>query len=452
MFCQSVAVVNQKYPGLKVIVYCCLFDSWQSVAGAVELDSSITATAQWMVNTRNGSSQSLNLTLLPEFDAGFENGWQIKSAVRLRVEAIDGMQIDDLNRNSYSGYSKSAQLNGAVALELRELTLQGEIGDTYLTLGKQQIVWGKADGLHVLDIVNPQSFREFILDDFDNSRIPLWTANIERSIADWDFQFIWIPDQTYHAIPEQGATYAFTSPELVPSAPSGVQVNLEKPRRPNNIVLDSDVGLRATTFWNGWDITFNYLYQYNNLPVLRQRLSVASGSPVVTVTPEYERTHVIATTFSNAFSDWVVRGEVVYFTEHYFIGKNPLQNLGVVKSPELHYVLGLDWNAPWDLLLSGQLIQSWVTHDADQTTRDRLDTTLTGLIRRNFMYDTLIAEVLVIANTNNGDGIIRPDISYEWQDNLKTWLGADVFYGDRQGVFGQYDRNNRVGVGVEVSF
>jgi hypothetical protein len=452
MFSKSVAVVNQKYPGLNAIACCCLFGLWQSVAAAVELDSSITATAQWMVNTRNGSSQSLSLTLLPEFDASFDNGWQIKSAVRLRTETINGMQIDDLNRNSYSGYSKPAQLNGAVALELRELTLQGDIGDTYLTLGKQQIVWGKADGLHVLDIVNPQSFREFILDDFDNSRIPLWTANIERSIADWDFQFIWIPDQTYHAIPEQGATYAFTSLELVPSAPPGVQANLEKPRRPNNIVLDSDVGLRATTFWNGWDITFNYLYQYNNLPVLRQRLVVTAGNPVVTITPEYERTHVIATTFSNAFSNWVVRGEVVYFTEHYFIGKNPLKNLGVVKSPEFQYVLGLDWNAPWDLLLSGQLIQSWVIHNADQTTRDRLDTTITGLIRRNFMYDTLIAEVLVIANTNNGDGIIRPKISYEWQDNLKTWLGADIFYGDRQGVFGQYDRNDRVGVGMEVSF
>ncbi|MCK4841380.1 MAG: hypothetical protein KAT04_05800, partial [Methylococcales bacterium] len=124
---------------------------------------------------------------------------------------------------------------------------------------------------------------------------------------------------------------------------------------------------------------------------------------------------------------WVVRGEIGYFTEHYFISKSPLQNQGVVKSPELHYVLGLDWNAPWDVLLSAQLIQSWVINDADQTTRDKLDTTLTGLIRRNFLYHTLVAELLVIADTNNGDGIVRPKISYEWQDNIKTWLGADIF-------------------------
>ena len=430
----------------------CLFGLWQANAVALEFDNSITATSQWIINTHNGDSQSLNLTLQPELTASFDNDWKLKSRVRLRAEAIEGLHINDNDRDGYSDYSKPAQLNDAVELELREFYLQGAIGETFLTLGKQQIVWGKSDGLKVLDIVNPQSFREFILDDFDNSRIPLWTVNIEQTVADWDLQFLWVPDQTYHALPKQNASYTITSAELIPTAPIGVDVNIEQARRPNNIILDSDVGFRATTFWKGWDITFNYLYQYNNLAVLRQNLSMVNGKPVVTITPEYERTHVIGGTFSNAFSDWVIRGELGYFTDHYFIAKNSLQNQGVVKSPELHTVLGLDWNAPWDILVSGQLIQSWVINDADKTTRDKLDTTLTGLVRRNFMYDTLVAEVLLIANTNNGDGIIRPKVSYEWQDNIKTWLGADIFYGDSQGVFGQFDRSDRVVVGLEISY
>ena len=435
----------------KIALYC-LLGLWQSIALSIEFDSSITATSQWMINTHNGDSQSLNLSIVPELNIDFENNWQLKSSIRLRAEAIDGLQINDIDRDGYSDYSKPAQLNDGLELEFREFYLQGVLGETFLTLGKHQIVWGKADGLKVLDIVNPQSFREFILDDFDSSRIPLWTMNIERTIAKWDLQFLWIPDQTYHALPKQNASYVFTSPELVPIAPAGVEVNIEHVRRPNNIILDSDVGFRAATFWKGWDITFNYLYQYNNLAVLRQNLSLSTGKPIVTITPEYERTHVIGGTFSNAFSDWVVRGEVGYFTDHYFIAKNSLQNQGVIKSSELHYVLGLDWNAPWDILVSGQLIQSWIINNADKTTRDKLDTTITGLIRRNFMYDSLIAEVLVIANTNNGDGVIRPKISYEWQDNIKTWLGADVFYGDPQGVFGQFNRNNRVVFGVEISY
>ena len=433
-------------------LYYCLLALWQTTALAVELDTLITANAQWMLNTNNGSSQELNLTLLPEFSASFENGWQLNSTVRFRAEAIDGMQINDISRDTYSPYSRPAQLDGGIELELREFYLQGAIGDTFLILGKQQVVWGKSDGLKVLDIVNPQSFREFILDDFESSRIPLWTVNIERSFASWYMQFIWIPDPTYHALGKSGATYAFTSPELVPVAPPGVQVNILETNRPTNGFLDSDVGLRAATFWKGWDITFNYLYQYNNAPVLRQSLSISGDTPVVTISPDYERTHVLGATASSAFNEWVVRGEIGYFTEHYFIGNNPMLNQGVVKSPELQYVLGLDWNAPWDILVSTQLIQSWMIRDAGQSTRDKLDTTLTALVRRNFLYDSLTAELLVIGNINNGDGIIRPKISYEWQDNLKTWIGADIFYVDQQGVFGQFNNNSRVVMGIEVSF
>ena len=76
------------------IVLYCLMSLWQSTGIAVEFDSSITANAQWMLNTRNGSSQALNLTLLPEFSASFENGWQFNSTVRFRAEAINGLQIN----------------------------------------------------------------------------------------------------------------------------------------------------------------------------------------------------------------------------------------------------------------------------------------------------------------------------------------------------------------------
>ena len=56
------------------LLYYCLLSLWPSLAPAVDFDTGITANAQWMLNTNNGSSQALNLTLLPEFSASFENG------------------------------------------------------------------------------------------------------------------------------------------------------------------------------------------------------------------------------------------------------------------------------------------------------------------------------------------------------------------------------------------
>ena len=39
-----------------------------------------------------------------------------------------------------------------------------------LSLGKQQVVWGKADGVFITDIVSPLNLTEFLLPDFDEIR------------------------------------------------------------------------------------------------------------------------------------------------------------------------------------------------------------------------------------------------------------------------------------------
>lgn len=80
--------------------------------------------------------------------------------------------------------------------------------------------------------------------------------------------------------------------------------------------------------------------------------------------------------------------------------------------------------------------------------RDQADTTLTFLAQRNLLNDTLVAEVLLIHSTNYRDGLIRPKVSDEWHDNIKVWVGMDIFYGNQTGLFGQFARNDRLVVGV----
>ncbi len=61
----------------------------------------------------------------------------------------------------------------------RELYLDSYFGseDQFSTrLGKQQVVWGTADGIKLLDIINPTDFRHLNQDPFEDSRIPVWMA------------------------------------------------------------------------------------------------------------------------------------------------------------------------------------------------------------------------------------------------------------------------------------
>jgi len=67
---------------------------------------------------------------------------------------------------------------------LREAYVDTTSGDWDLRLGKQQVVWGTADGIKLLDIVNPTDFRELNQNTMEGARIPVWMVNAERSVGE----------------------------------------------------------------------------------------------------------------------------------------------------------------------------------------------------------------------------------------------------------------------------
>ncbi len=77
---------------------------------------------------------------------------------------------------------------------LRELFVDTEVGDEEnpisIRAGKQQVVWGTADGMKLLDAINPTDWREFAQNSMDESRIPVWMVNAEADIegkGNWQF-------------------------------------------------------------------------------------------------------------------------------------------------------------------------------------------------------------------------------------------------------------------------
>jgi len=84
----------------------------------------------------------------------------------------------------------------------RELYMDGIIGDWWLRIGKQQIVWGKTDFFRLQDILNPVDFgQHFFFDSFEDIRIPQWMMSIQYKagnigpLTDNAFQFVWNFDE-----------------------------------------------------------------------------------------------------------------------------------------------------------------------------------------------------------------------------------------------------------------
>jgi len=410
------------------------------ITGTLEIEPAI--------ELRDGDLQKFEFQLDPEFEFTLPQDTRLTVIPRLRWDQPDHLAPGHPNQSMREDYNRILLLGDTAELELREAYVETKVRDTYLTIGKQQVVWGQADGLKVLDVVDPQDFREFILDDFDDSRIPLWTFNAEIPVREMTLQLLWIPDRTYHMVPDPGATYEFVS--NVPQAPPGIPVTFNDFDRPDNPFTGSDVGARLSANWSGWDVTFNYLYQYENTPVLYRTIN--GGGTSITVNPSYERTHVLGTTFSNAFGDLTLRGEVAFKVDQYLPTTNPADIDGVENTDDFAYVIGLDWFGFSETFLSFQFFQSVLTDDAPGLLRDRVENNATFLVQRDFMNDRLTLSTILIQSLNHGDGVIRPAVDYELRSNVHLNAGFDIFYGSRDGLFGQFNGAGRFVFGAEIGF
>lgn len=426
---------NERYAGVySAVLLCGLLST--ATATAAEISSLTTGLeSEWTVYTRNSDTQKMELLIQPELEINLTDDSRVTSIVRLRSDVQDNLSPGDHSQ-----------------AELREFYVDASINNSIVRIGKQQVVWGKSDGLKVLDIVNPQDFREFILDDFDQSRIPLWTVNTEIPVYDMTLQLLLIPDQTYHEFANSGGSYAFTSPLIIPSTPPGASVVVNPTITPDRALEDADFGFRLSMFTQGWDLSLNYLYHFDDTPILFRTIDTLLDAVVVTINPEYKRTHLIGGTFTKTYGDLTIRGEIGYLTDKFIATTNSLDVDGVVKTGQLNYVLGFDWYGVTDTLLSAQIFQTRL--DGHQTVMigDRINTQLTLLIKQDYLNETLHAEVILLRDLDNKDGMIRPKITYQYNDEVTVHTGFDFFYGNKRGLFGQFKNTDRFVAGIEIGF
>jgi len=73
---------------------------------------------------------------------------------------------------------------------LREVYVDAEINGVDIRFGKQQVVWGTADGMKLLDAINPTDYSEMAQNQMEDSRIPVWMLNAEADTSKGNWQFI----------------------------------------------------------------------------------------------------------------------------------------------------------------------------------------------------------------------------------------------------------------------
>lgn len=96
------------------------------------------------------------------------------------------LMTDGEGVGKYDSHESYTQRDG-----LREAYVDSQVGDWSLRTGKQQVVWGTADGMKLLDMINPTDYSEMAQNQMEDSRIPVWMVNAEKTLEDGsEFQVI----------------------------------------------------------------------------------------------------------------------------------------------------------------------------------------------------------------------------------------------------------------------
>ena len=391
------------------------------------------------------SSQKSELILKPEFTYSFNRKTKLVFKGQIYNEFQDNLEREIPDKSTISNMNKRWSISNRTDIELRELYVYTSVFKKLrLTIGKQQIVWGQTDGLKLLDVVNPQNFREFILDNFEDSRIPLWSLKAEFDIAYVGVQFIWIPDNTYHITQDFDAPF-FTK-SLFKQLPDSIQIQLENPAKPNRFLADSDVGLKLSTFKKGWDISLNYLYYYDDLPVFYTEIITNITKPIAKMSPAFKRQHLIGGTFNKVYGSSTFRGELAYVFNQNITSNAPYLINGIAQSNVFKSALGIDY-IKGEYVVSFQLFSDKILSEIDPYNRDSLETNTSLLISKELLNDDLKAEIIWVHNANHGDGYTVPKLSYWLNSSTKLLLSSTIFYGNKSKLFGQFSDRSRMSFG-----
>lgn len=307
--------------------------------------------------------------------------------------------------------------------ELREFYLDITTSKVDVRLGKQIVVWGVLEGIRITDEINPLDFRELILPDLLDYRIPLWMAKVDVYKDDDSYQVLWIPDVRFHEPAPPGSEW-----ELLQDVPNT--------KEPNSFTLEnSEFGLRYSTSVLDTEISLSYFYTWDDFPVVYRSAAINSALDPVFF-PTYTRINIYGFTGVRQLGSGILKGELAYVPDKFFglqndtdrDGDGYLDSQGELQRKHIRWGLGYDFTrfgADFSPAISQWII---LGHDS-KLIQDKFDTSLTLFIRKPLPEQAAVLQLLAIGLVNLQELYLKPEVIFSITDHFQIAAGFDIFTG-----------------------
>ncbi|MDB5906453.1 MAG: hypothetical protein JWP34_567 [Massilia sp.] len=325
--------------------------------------------------------------------------------------------------------------------ELREAAFVCRFSDWLLGVGRQAVVWGKADNFRVLDAVHPFDYREFLLGDKEAARRPLAMVRIERQMGELDAaQLLLITERRADVLPGPGDRFSALFPQ-------GALDRIATPGKvpPESTLANAQAGIK-------WEHTGRQLgYTVNMLNRWSPQATYTFNPQTGAVTRNAYRQTLLGGSFDLALSEWVVRGEAIYTPHVYLPTSSPVPGAPpeYQRNEQSVWVAGVD-RSVGEWFLSAQLFESRVTGSVSEPLQGRKQRLVSVSATRSFLQDQLKVRAFVARDVSQGGTWVSVSAVDELSPGWELSAGVDVLNGVESSVFGKIKNESRVKVAIKL--
>jgi len=398
---------------------------------------------------------------------------------------------------------------------LKELFVEYENEYFDLRVGKQQFAWGVTDGLKVLDIVYPQDFRKFNQEDFEESRIPLWSVKFDYYVgADSEIQLVYIPNFEGAFFPGAGHPFATWDKQFFDTldvtggnTPVEYRVRYDEP---TGTIDKGEYGAMWRQNLGGWSYSLNFLSHFTDAKCAYQTNSTMIDIPhpvlglpnliriptFIELTLKNERMYSVGGSFDTTLSHLPLLGSIIFRAEAIYnfenimintpasftipVGPNTtlsnfmgvpvvgpngdiIWNAGVpfpetVRIDDWTYALGIDKYIFTDYFISFQFVQHHIrgykpsfVNPVTGQQAEENDYWCTFLLQKDWLNEKLWTKILNVVG-RHGDYWIQPQASYLLKDKYKLTLQGNIYGGTQGNMWSRYERNDNIAMRLAYQF
>ncbi len=387
---------------------------------------------------------------------------QTKAAVTFEDASIPYWeQKVDLNLDVWGNMSHlfiqpylSVGADEAIEFNMRELYGELYFDAMDIRIGKQIVATGQADGLYLTNMISPKNMSDFLLSETHELQTGVPAVKADYYLDAFTLSGIWIashvPTETFSS-----DSLWYRTPELF----SQGTVTVLDPELPETSLENSEIFGKVSYFGSTINGEIMGGYTWTDEPY-SSGITITSPLPALAadVDTEYGRYAVAGGSLSLPVSSAVVRGEtLVSFNKPMSsVQTAPAPSVSVEEHTVVDALIGVDLNAA-DMMLSAQYRLTYITDFNDSLIVNGKATEeaahmVTFHAQKNFLDDTLTADLFTAMELNTFNALIRPSLTYAIEDAVEVTGEALIFVGDESGMYGTYNDSSLLSLALNYYF